>query len=112
MNRVLREPPLITQVTLSVALAQPARRPLPPDLPRETETIEPAETACPDCGGTLNHLGDDVSEKLEFVPGRFKVIRTVRPKLACKQCDATVQAEAPHGPIDRGLAGSGLWRTS
>jgi len=91
-----------------VAPEQPARRPLPPELPRETETIPPRETACPDCGGTLKHLSDDASEMLEFVPGRFKVIRTVRPKLACKQCDTIVQAPAPHRLIDRGLAGPSL----
>src|SRR5437762_13210909 len=45
---------------------KPARRPLPADLPRETETLQPKENACPDCGGTLNRLGEDVSETLEF----------------------------------------------
>lgn len=88
--------------------AQPARKPLSADLPRESETLSPKETACPDCGGTLKHLGEDVSEMLEFVPGRFKVIRTVRPKLACNRCDVIVQEPAPHRPIDRGLAGPGL----
>jgi transposase len=91
-----------------VEAAQPARKPLPAELPRETETLPPKETACPDCGGTLKHLGEDVSEMLEFVPSRFKVIRTVRPKLACNRCDAIVQEPAPHRPIDRGLAGPGL----
>jgi transposase len=92
----------------SVPRSQPARRPLPADLPRETETLSPRQNACPDCGGALKHLGEDVSEMLEFVPGRFKVIRTVRPKLACNQCDAIVQEPAPHRPIDRGLAGPGM----
>jgi len=32
--------------------SKPARRPLSADLPRETETFQPKETACPDCGGT------------------------------------------------------------
>jgi transposase len=90
------------------ATGHPARKPLPADLPRETETLRPKETACPGCGGALKHLGDDVSEMLEFVPARFKVIRTVRPKLACTGCDAIVQEPAPHRPIDRGLAGPGL----
>jgi transposase len=45
---------------------------------------------------------------LEFVPSRFKVIRMVRPKLACNRCDAIVQEPAPHRAIDRGLAGPGL----
>jgi transposase len=87
---------------------KPARRPLPADLPRETETLEPQETACPDCGGNLSRLGDDVSEMLEYVPEHFKVIRTVRPKMSCTRCDAIVQEPAPHRPIARGLAGPGL----
>jgi transposase len=92
----------------SVPKSKPARRPLPADLPRETETLQPKESACPDCGSTLSRLGEDVSEMLEFVPARFKVIRTVRPKLSCTRCDAIVQEAAPNRPIDHGLAGPGL----
>src|SRR5206468_10824346 len=66
------------------------------------------EDACPDCGGTLGRLGEDVCETLEYVPARFKVIRTVRPKLSCTRCDRIVQEPAPHRPIARGLAGPGL----
>jgi transposase len=90
------------------AARKPARRPLPAGLPRETETIAPEHKACPDCGGTLRRLGEDVSETLEYVPARFKVIRTVRPKLSCAGCSQIVQAPAPNRPIDRGLAGPGL----
>ena len=39
--------------------------------------------SAPSCGGELRRLGEDVSEVLEYVPARFKVIRHVRPKLAC-----------------------------
>src|SRR5437667_3343561 len=46
----------------AVPAAQPARKPLPTELPRATETLSPKETSCPDCGGTLKHLGEDVSE--------------------------------------------------
>src|SRR5205807_8025164 len=56
----------------------------------------------------LKHLGEDVSEILEYVPARFKVIRQVRPKLACGCCERIVQAEAPSRPIARGVAGPGL----
>ncbi len=87
---------------------KPARRPLPAELPRETETIAPTQEACPDCGGRLRLLGEDVSEMLEYVPARFKVIRTVRPKLSCACCSRIVQEPAPNRPIDRGLAGPGL----
>ena len=87
---------------------KPARRPLPEHLPRQIETHTPAEQACPQCGGTLARLGEDVSEMLEYVPASFKVIRHVRPKLGCTGCDAIVQAPAPSRPIARGLAGPGL----
>jgi transposase len=87
---------------------KPARRPLPAELPRETETITPEQEACPGCGGTLRSLGEDVSETLEYIPARFIVIRTVRPKLSCSCCSQIVQAPAPNRPIDRGLAGPGL----
>ncbi len=87
---------------------KPVRRPLPEHLPRETRQILPKPTACPDCGGELKRLGEDVSEMLEWVPASFKVIRQVRPKLACGRCDKIVQAEAPSRPIARGRAGPGL----
>ena len=70
-------------------------------------SILPKQEACPDCGGELKPLGEDVSEILEYVPVRFKVIRQVRPKLACAGCDRIVQAEAPSRPIERGIAGPG-----
>src|SRR5206468_195131 len=90
------------------AVARPGRRPLPAHLPREVRTYLPKQEACPDCGGKLKHLGEDVSEMLEIEPLRFKVIRQVRPKLACGGCDRIVQAEAPSRPIARGMAGPGL----
>jgi transposase len=88
--------------------ARRARRPLPAHLPREVRTYMPKQEACPDCGGELKHLGEDVSEMLEIESIRFKVIRQVRPKLACGGCDRIVQAEAPSRPIARGVAGPGL----
>ena len=84
------------------------RREFPPHLPRETQTIAPQQSCCPDCGGELKHLSEDVSEMLEREPVRHKVIRVVRPKLACARCDTIVQAPAPTRPIERGMAGPGL----
>ena len=92
----------------AVNAEKPARRPLPEHLPREVRKYPPKQKACPDCGGELKYLGEDVSEMLEYVPARFKVIRQVRPKLACACCDKIVQAEAPSRPIERGFAGPGL----
>lgn len=86
---------------------RPARRPLPEHLPRESVVHAPACT-CPDCGGTLRPIGESVSEMLEYVPARFKVIRHVRPKFACAGCEMIIQAQATSRPIARGLAGPGL----
>src|SRR5262252_10511494 len=90
------------------AKAKPARRPLPEHLPRQTQTHLPKHTVCPDCGGKLRKLSEDVAEMLEYVRACFQVIRHVRPKLSCQQCERIVQAPAPSRPIARGLAGAGL----
>lgn len=84
------------------------RKPLPDHLPRDTVVHSPEATCCPDCGGHLKPLGEDVSEVLDYVPASFRVIRHVRPKLACGSCDTIVQAPAASRPITRGMAGSGL----
>jgi transposase len=87
---------------------KPTRRPLPAHLPREVHTHLPTEKTCPDCGGDLRKLGEDVSEILERIPPSYKVIQHVRLKMACAKCDVIVQAPAPSRPIERGLAGPAL----
>src|SRR6202140_5492146 len=99
--------PAVVAPVANVAV-KPARKPLPEHLPREVRTYLPKHEACPDCGGKLKALGEDVSEILEYVPASLKVIRYVRPKLACGCCDRVVQAEAPSRPIERSIAGPGL----
>jgi len=54
------------------APARPFRRPLPEHLPREVHTHMPGPEACPDCGGRLRELGEDVAEMLEYVRASFK----------------------------------------
>jgi transposase len=94
--------------SILITTAKPRRRPLPEHLPRTTETHLPQASVCPDCGGGLRKLGEDVSEVLEYVPACFRVIQHVRPKLSCRRCERIVQAPAPSRPIARGLAGPGL----
>ena len=94
-------------------------RQLPAHLPREEHVHRPDAThaqhdaagqacGCTACGGRLRRIGQDISEQLEYVPARFKVIRQVRPKLACVACETIFQASAPSRPIVRGVAGPGL----
>jgi transposase len=99
---------LPSPLSSSASAAKPARRALPDHLPRQTQRHEPKESACPDCGGELRQLGEDISEMLEYVPASFFVVRQVRPKLSCTKCDRIVQAAAPSRPIERGVAGPGL----
>ena len=91
----------------STPATKPVRKPLPAHLPREAVMHAP-EPSCPDCGTTMQRIGEDVSEMLEYVPARFKVIRHIRPKLSCGCCQRIVQLPAPIRPIDRGLPGAGL----
>jgi transposase len=103
----LAQRPVHVRPAVKQVPAQPARRPLPEHLPREQIVHDPPCT-CPACGGELRRLGEDVSEMLEYVPGRYKVIRHVRPKLSCASCQKIVQVSAPSRPIERGIAGPGL----
>lgn len=61
------------------------RRDFPADLPREKVVI-PAPELCPCCGSDdLSHLPAAVTETLERVPARHKVIQTVREKVSCRK---------------------------
>lgn len=85
-----------------------SRKPLPADLPRETQTLLPAASVCPSCGGELKVMGETISEQLEIINTAFKVIETVRPKLACSRCDVIVQAHLPAKPVEGSRVGSSL----
>jgi len=89
------------------AIEKPVRRPLPDHLPRE-DVIHAAACVCPQCGGALRKLGEEVSEVLEYVPASFKVVRHVRPKFSCRKCEAITLAPMPSLPIERGRPGPGL----
>jgi transposase len=83
-------------------------RAFPAHLPRETIVHAPLSCTCPDCGAVMRKLGEDISELLDFIPGYFKVIRHVRPKLSCVHCSRVIQLPAPSRPIERGMPAPGL----
>jgi transposase len=87
---------------------RPSRKPFPEHLPRERVVI-PAPTCCPSCGSTkLSKLGEDVTETLEVIPRRWKVIQTVREKFSCRACETIAQPPAPFHATPRGFAGPNL----
>ena len=69
-------------VAASTPARKPVRNPLPQHLPRES-VIHAPEATCPDCGTAMQRIGEDVSEMLEYVPARFKVIRKRPGNTSC-----------------------------
>jgi transposase len=82
------------------------RRQLPPELPRRDIVHAPA-SVCKACGGTeLRQVGESVTEVLEYIPGRFEVVRHIRPACSCRKCESMMQTPMPELPIPRGMAGA------
>jgi transposase len=93
--------------TAAKSKQQPKRAPLPPELPRTLIHHEPDNTQCR-CGCQLKRIGEDVSEKLDYVPGEFTVERHIRGKWVCDDCQTLVQAPVPPHVIDKGIPTTGL----
>jgi len=97
-----------------VAVKSPATRSqtdrpsLPAHLPREEMRLDIEHRACPCCGGPLHAIGETVSEMLDHVPARLRIIRICRPRYGCRACGTIHQAHAPERPIAKGLASPGL----
>jgi transposase len=86
---------------------KPKRKPLPDHLDRKKQVLSAGDN-CNACGGDLKTLGEDITEELEYVPGRFVVNQIIRPRAACTRCEAIQQADMPSRPIERGRPGPGL----
>ncbi len=91
------------------ARRRPARKPFPAHLPRERVVVPPPPTSCACCASEkLSKIGEDVTETLEVIPRRWKVIQTVREKFTCRACEKISQPPAPFHPTPRGWAGANL----
>ncbi len=88
--------------------------------PRERRELDPG-TCCPDCGGDLRVVGEDVSELLDMIAAQMKVIcypavdclqsmrgQIARIKKSCRRCERMVQEPAPSRPIPGSMAGPNL----
>jgi transposase len=96
------------QTVRSFERKRPARKAFPAHLPRERVVI-PAPECCPCCGSAkLSKLGEDVTETLEVIPRRWKVIQTIREKFSCRACERITQPPAPFHVTPRGFAGPNL----
>jgi len=100
-----------SQAVRAFTRKRPVRKPWPDDIARERVVIAPP-TTCGCCGGSrLAKLGEDVTETLEEIPRRFKVIETVREKFTCRDCEGITQPPAPFHATPRGFIGPQLLAT-
>jgi transposase len=95
-------------VKIPRARARTDRTSLPPHLPREDMRFDVGHQTCPCCGGPLHAIGETISEMLDHVPARLRVIRVCRPRYGCRACGTIHQAPPPERPIAKGLASPGL----
>ena len=87
------------------------RRPIPANLPRQivVQDVTEGQKRCACCGGAKVKIGEDVSEKIDYVPASVVVRQTVTPKYACPRChDGVTSAPAAPQAVERGLAAEGL----
>jgi transposase len=90
------------------------RLPLPKHLLRVEHIVEPAENT-----EGLVCIGKEITEELEYTPGKFFVNKYIRPKYAKDKQQGTVAeqgrsiliADLPSRPIEKGIAGPGLLAT-
>ena len=88
--------------------SQTERPSLPVHLPRENIRLDLEHQTCPCCGGELHLIGETMSEMLDHVPARLRVIRICRPRYGCRTCGTIHQAPALERPIAKGLASPAL----
>src|SRR3954462_5798151 len=87
----------------SISASQDDHLRLPPHLEREDRRINIEQETCTCCGGPLHFIGESVSEMLDHVPARLRVIRMCRPRFGCRACGTIHQAPAAERAIAKGL---------
>ncbi|QND61650.1 IS66 family transposase (plasmid) [Mesorhizobium huakuii] len=85
------------------------RKAFPAHLQRVEIVVEPETIAC-GCGNCQPvKIGEDVSERLDVTPAKFRVIVTRRPKYGCAQCKEGVsQAPAADHLVEAGVPSEAL----
>lgn len=71
------------------------RKPLPDNLERVEviHDLSDEEKQCK-CGHEKERIGEEVSEQLEYIPAKARVLRNIRYKYACKNCEG-VEDDGP-----------------
>jgi len=90
------------------APAPRGRKPLPRHLKRERieHDLPDSEKHCADCDQDLRPIGEETSERYEYIPAQMKVIEDACLKYACA-CTVKTAAK-PAQPIEKSTAGASL----
>lgn len=94
-TRIINEP-------ANIQLSVPVRNPLPAHLERREIILEPGMKE------GLRKLGQEVTEELEYEPGKLFVNRYVRPKYVNQDNTGIYVASLPERPLPKAIAGAGL----
>ena len=99
--------PSVPEAKVQSARKPAARAPITAHVPRQPVEHQPGP--CPQgCGGAETRIGEDVTEVLDYIPARFRVLRHVRPRVACRTCEQIRQAPAVDLPLPKVMSSSAL----
>ncbi len=97
---------------------KPRRPRIAPELPRVDVIHDITDKTCACCGHALHKMGEEISEQVEFVPAQIRVLRNVRLKYSCRQCETQGTkveikiADVPPAVIPRVWPRQVYWRKS
>jgi transposase len=81
----------------------PGRYKLPEHLERREKIIEPKETT-----EGLKRIGEEITEELDYEPGKLFVNKIIRPKYAKPNSEGVIIAPMIERPLPKAIAGAGL----
>jgi transposase len=92
-----------TRIKTEVKPNHPGRHKLPDHLERREQVIEPAVDI-----SNLKKIGEQVTEELDYEPGKLFVNKIIRPKYAMPQGEGVIIAPMTDRPVPKAIAGAGL----
>ena len=80
------------------------------NLPREvvTHDLSAEQRCCSTCDHEMHKVGEDISEKLVYVPAIVKVVEHRRAKYACRTCDTIKSAPKLQDLVPKAMADKSL----
>ncbi|MFN4056491.1 MAG: IS66 family transposase [Alishewanella aestuarii] len=88
-EQLIEDEPSATEAETAEKTTKPRRPRIAPELPRVDVIHDIDNKTCACCGHALHQMGEEVSEQIEFVPAQIRVLRNVRLKYSCRQCETT-----------------------